>query len=118
MCTNPLRSIAPFATKYCNLIQNVNFTVTKDHTWLNNLPVLANGNTSIVLRYVGRALHEIIRLCGQFDLNFGSKMISGVLLSYVTLCKAGSPSSCMTEARPQKIRADGVLGHIVLRHAP
>lgn len=37
------------------------------------LPVLANGNPGVVLGYIGRALHVIFLVCGQFDLNFGSK---------------------------------------------
>ena len=83
------------------------------------LPVLANGNTSVVLGYIGRALHEIFWVCGQFDLNFGSKTISAELGRYVKTATTGqSPSSCRTEAQPRKIREDGELGHIVPRHAP
>jgi len=60
--TNPLRRIAPFATKYCSLIQVLNFTEFNHRKIV--LPVLANGNASVILGYIGRALHEIFRFCG------------------------------------------------------
>lgn len=79
------------------------------------LPVLANGNAGVVLGYIGRALHEIFRVCGQFDLSFGSKTMSAELRG----AEVGQPpSSCRTEAQPRKIREDGELGRIVPRHAP
>jgi len=53
----------------------INFTdINKSY-----LPVLANGNAGVVLGYIGRALHEIFWVCGQFDLNFGSKTMSAEL---------------------------------------
>jgi hypothetical protein len=75
MCTNPLRRMAPFATKYCSLIQVLNFISQSLTIRKMVLPVLANGNASVILGYIGRALHKIFRFCGQFHLNSGSKNV-------------------------------------------